>query len=394
MARHGENIHKRKDGRYEGRYIKARNAAGRPVWGYVYATSYAVVKETLLHKKAESSYYALGDGNPTFEQLALMWLASISCGVKKSTHAHYLYTLQHYIFPAFKDIRVKSLTEVLLEQGLLQIFVPSDGSHAPLGISMARECLILVRRICKYACHLRLMRPVEIEVKLPKRSKKEKNFLRNSEQKRLYKFVLQAPTPRKVGMLLAMQMGLRIGEICGLQWADFDFSAATLTIQRTVKRISIGNGRTEVVIQSPKTATSMRVLPLPKELLAILQQLRGHYSNNAWFLSGSLLKPVEPRCYRKSIHGYLRRAKVRQICPHALRHTFATTCLQSGCDIKTLSELMGHANSNVTLQCYVHTTMDRKRQEIDRIFANVFSWQIRNKVSQSSRGSIKVSIQR
>lgn len=385
MARHGENIHKRKDGRYEGRYIKARNAAGHPVWGYVYSTSYTVVKETLLRRKSESTYYALADGDPTFEQLALLWLASISCGVKKSTHAHYLYTMQHYIFPVLKDTHVKSLTEMVLEQGLLQMFNPSDGSHAPLGISMARECLTLVRRICKYACHLRLMRPVEIEVKLPKCSKKEKHFLRSAEQKRLYKFVLRAPTARKVGVLLAMQMGLRIGEICGLQWSDFDLNAATLTIQRTVKRISLGNGRTEVIIQSPKTATSLRVLPIPKDLLVILRQLRGHYSKDTWFLSGSMVKPVEPRCYRKSICSYLRRANVTQICPHALRHTFATTCLQSGCDIKTLSELMGHADSHVTLQCYVHTTMDRKRQEIDRVFTNMFSWRTTDKVSQSSQ---------
>ena len=394
MARHGENIHKRKDGRYEGRYIKARDAAGRAVWGYVYSTSYMAVKEELLRRKAESAYYALADGDPTFEQLALLWLASISCGVKKSTHAHYLYTMQHYIFPALKDVHVKSLTEMILEQGMLQIFNPSDGSHAPLGASMARECLTLVRRICKYACHLRLMRPIEIEVKLPKCSKKEKRFLRSAEQKRLYNFVLRAPTPRKVGMLIAMQMGLHIGEICGLQWGDFDLNTATLTVQRTVKRILMGNGRTEVVIQSPKTATSLRVLPIPKDLLAILRQLRGHYSKDAWFLSGSMVKPVEPRCYRKSIRGYLRRAGVTQICPHALRHTFATTCLQAGCDIKTLSELMGHADSHVTLQCYVHTTMDRKRQAIDRIFTNMLVCQRIDKVSQSSQRRLKQAILR
>lgn len=384
MARHGENIHKRKDGRYEGRYIKARDAAGHPVWGYVYSTSYKTVKETLLRRKAESGYYALADGNPTFEQLALLWLASISCGVKKSTYAHYLYTLQHYIFPTLRDIRVKSLTEAVLEQALLQIFTPTDGRHAALGNSVARECLVLVRRICKYACHLRLMRPVEIEVKLPQRPKKEKRFLREDEQRRLYKFVLHNPTPRKIGVLLAMQLGLRIGEICGLRWGDFDLSAGTVTIQRTVKRITAGDGRTEVVIQTPKTATSMRVLPIPAELLAVLRQLRGNYSDEAWFLSGSKRKPVEPRCYRKSIHGYLRRAKVAQICPHALRHTFATTCLQAGCDIKTLSELMGHANSSVTLQCYVHTTMDRKRWEIDRIFGSAFALRNIDKVSLDS----------
>jgi len=91
-------------------------------------------------------------------------------------------------------------------------------------------------------------------------------------------------------------------------------------------------------------------------------------TGTAWFLSGNEEKPVEPRCYRKSIHGYLKKASVHQAHPHMLRHTFATTCLQAHCDIKTLSELLGHANAAITLKRYVHSDMGRKRKEINRIF--------------------------
>ena len=164
--------------------------------------------------------------------------------------------------------------------------------------------------------------------------------------------------------------GLRIGEICGLKWGDFDLSAGTVTIQRTVTRISCGNGHTKVIVQSPKTQNSHREIPLPKSLLRVLKKLSKDFSSGTWFLSGNEEKPVEPRCYRKSIYGYLKKASVHQAHPHALRHTFATTCLQAHCDIKTLSELLGHADAAVTLKKYVHSDMTRKRKEINRVFEN------------------------
>lgn len=154
----------------------------------------------------------------------------------------------------------------------------------------------------------------------------------------------------EIGLLLGFQLGLRIGEICGLKWGDFDLSAGTVTIQRTVTRISCGNGHTKVVVQSPKTQNSHREIPIPKSLLRVLKKLSEDFSSGTWFLSGNEEKPVEPRCYRKSIYGYLKKASVHQAHPHALRHTFATTCLQAHCDIKTLSELLGHADAAVTLK--------------------------------------------
>ena len=168
-------------------------------------------------------------------------------------------------------------------------------------------------------------------------------------------------------------MGLRRCEACGLQWGDFDLKLGTLKINRTVCRISCENGHTKVVIQTPKTRTSRREIPIPKQLLIMLKKLRGCVSNATWFLSGNESKPTEPRCYRKSIKAYLKQATVRQIRPHALRHTFATTCLQAGCDVKTLSELLGHANANITLQRYVHSDLTRKRREMNRIFSHQVS---------------------
>ena len=123
-----------------------------------------------------------------------------------------------------------------------QIITPIDSAHKPLGNSSARECLSMLRRICRYAAHLRIIRPMELEVALPKAIDKISAPLSPTEQQRLYQYVQENPTTRKIGLLLGLELGLRIGEICGLQWGDFDLKLGTLKISRTVCRISCGNG--------------------------------------------------------------------------------------------------------------------------------------------------------
>lgn len=320
-----------------------------------------------------------------FSALAEQWLASVSYGIKESTLAHYDYTLQRYLLPVFGAWKVHGLDEQRLEQGMLEVISPKSGNHKPLGASSARECLSILRRICKYAAHLRLMRPVEILVKLPQFERVQTKPLSVQEQACLRDFVLEHPTTRKAGLLLQMQLGLRIGEVCGLQWGDFDLSAGVLTIRRTVSRIYCRDGHTKVLIQTPKTRSSGREIPIPQELFTLLQRLHGGASEETWFLSGNAEKPVEPRCYRKSVQLYLRQAAVRKVHPHTLRHTFATTCLQAGCDIKTLSELLGHADPNITLRRYVHSNMNRKRRELERVFAAV--WAVRIPLTVNMAGT-------
>lgn len=368
MAKRGENIHKRKDGRWEGRYIKARPAEGKPVWGYVYGYSYAEVKSALTRKKALSGFYQLSGESMLFSELAELWLTSFAQSVKESTFAHYQYTLHKYLLPVLGGLPVNSLQDATLERLFLKILAPEDGSHKPLGASSAQECLGILRRICKYAAHLHLMPPVEICIRLPRTRKTEPQPLTQEEQNQLRAFLLESPTPRKIGLLLQMELGLRIGEVCGLQWEDFDLDVGILTVRRTVCRICCGNGHTKLLIQEPKTQNSAREIPLPKQLVLLLKRLKKSFTASSWFLSGNETKPVEPRCYRKSSQCYLKQASLRKIYPHTLRHTFATTCLQAGCDIKTLSELLGHASATVTLQRYVHSDLARKRKELQRIY--------------------------
>ena len=368
MARRGENIRKRKDGRWEGRYIKGHKPDRAAIWGYVYGRTYTAVKKELTARKNALQTYTLSANSVTSSELSQNWESSISLGVKASTAAHYHYTLAHYILPVLGKMRLQTLNEMILERGLLQIITPQDGCHKPLAHSMAQECLVLVRRICRYAAHLHLMPPVQIEITLPKSTAKSSTVLNKHEQEQIGRYVASAPTLRKAGLLLMMQMGLRIGEVCGLQWNDFDLTTGVLSVKRTVKRIYIAGGRTKVVVQTPKTHSSIRQIPIPKGILQILNRLYNSHAPQEWFLSGNANKPVEPRCYRKSLRSYLHRAGVPTVNPHALRHTFATTCLQAGCNVKTLSELLGHAGSDITMKRYVHTCWDWKLAEMERIF--------------------------
>ena len=373
MARHGENIRKRKDGRWEGRYIKGRTPDGKAKLGYVYGKTYGQVRQTLIQCRAQCGERILSAENPTFGQLAQDWLNSLGSSVKGSTAAHYEYTLRRYLLPQLQGLRLRSLDERVLEAALLRMFSGENGLHRPLGTSLARECLILVRRICKYGSHLRLMRPMDIQVNLPRSSRPPVQPLSTAQAQAVDRYVRQAPTARKVGLLLCLQLGLRIGEVCGLQWGDFDPENKTLTIQRTVQRIVLPGGGTRLAIQTPKTQNSLRLLPLPARLCSLLQTVRKALPDTAWVLTGSTRKPAEPRNFRRSIRVYLLRAQVPPVHPHALRHTFATLCLQAGCDIKTLSELLGHSNAAVTLQRYVHTSLNQKRLEMRRIFSACFA---------------------
>ena len=215
MARRGENIRKRSDGRWEGRYIKGRSADGKPCWGYVYGATYTEVRGISARKKAEYGIYNLNSTDITFSEISEQWLYSVRQGVKESTFSHYQYTLQHYLQPVFGDFKVSALNEKILEQGLLAVITPANGKQKPLGATMAQECLSMLRRICKYAAHLRLIRPMELEVALPKAIDQISAPLSPAEQQRLYQYVQENPTPRKIGLLLGVELGLRIGELCG-----------------------------------------------------------------------------------------------------------------------------------------------------------------------------------
>ena len=216
----------------------------------------------------------------------------------------------------------------------------------------------MLRRICKYAAHLRLIRPMELEVALPKAIDKISAPLSPAEQQRLHQYVQANPTPRKIGLLLGLELGLRIGEICGLQWSDFDGDTGTLKVCRTLHSQRKG----EYTVGETKTNQGMRTIILPHSVTEILRRRKAG-AIGQWIFPDPVKPedPVDPNAAYRHMKMLLQRAGLPSIRFHDLRHTFATHALTSGVDAKTLSGILGHTNASFTLDTYTHVTSDMQK---------------------------------
>ncbi|MCD8078080.1 MAG: site-specific integrase, partial [Lachnospiraceae bacterium] len=198
------------------------------------------------------------------------------------------------------------------------------------------------------------------------------------EQDLIEKKAMEEDTPFCLGVLLSLYGGIRIGEACGLQWGDFDCKNGTFTIRRTVYRIASadeGTGaKTKVVIGTPKTECSIRTIPLPEPVFQYFMQRRRPAC--CYVMTGTV-KYMEPRGCLDRYKRFLRRANVADHTFHTLRHTFATRCVEYNVDIKSLSEIMGHSNVKITLQRYVHPSMDVKKAQINKLPCFSLGGQIR-----------------
>lgn len=172
---------------------------------------------------------------------------------------------------------------------------------------------------------------------------------------------------RNIGLLLSLYTGLRIGEVCALKWEDIDFKKRILSVNKTIQRIYIKDGKhnqSKVIITLPKTQAANRKIPINTKFLEILKKIKINSSDYVVTGNSSYL---EPRAYRKYFLKVLKKARVKKFKFHSFRHTFATNCISLGIDYKTVSELLGHTTVNITLNLYVHPRLSQKRKCIDMI---------------------------
>ncbi|MCI5783638.1 MAG: site-specific integrase, partial [Bacteroidales bacterium] len=189
-------------------------------------------------------------------------------------------------------------------------------------------------------------------------------------------FIKQNFTFRNLGIYISLTTGLRIGEICGLKWSDIDTDKGTITVNRTIERIYIvgdEHKHTELVINTPKTKNSCREIPMSKELLAMAKPLKKVVNTDFYVLTNEE-KPTEPRTYRNYYHRLMKRLDIPRLKYHGLRHSFATRCIESNCDYKTVSVLLGHANITTTLNLYVHPNMEQKKRCISKMLRSIKKW--------------------
>ena len=367
LAKRGENIYKRKDGRWEGRYIIGHKPNGQTRYASVYSKSYREVKEILARKKGER-FRTLPSCSLTVKVVMEMWLSLRSTDVKESTYQRYLLLLEKHILPRLGSLRISALTAQILSDFVSQLMKNgrTDG-RGGLSEKTVNDIMCVLRSALRLAGRKYAVGDGSLfDVKAPTPRVKPVDTLGEQECETLTGRILDAPDLSGAAYLLGLNFGLRIGEVCGLKWEDIDFSKRELAVNRTVLRIKNGM-RTQVVVQTPKTESSVRVIPLTAEMLLMLARLKNTKHSDAYILTGSRTKPLEPRALQYRFRVFLKKHGMKQHHFHTLRHTFATRSIERGFDPKTLSELLGHSNVKTTLQLYVHPTMQHKRQIVEAV---------------------------
>ncbi len=352
MARRGENIYKRKDGRWEGRYRCGFDAKGKTKYCSVYARTYNEVKEKLSEIKVEPASF-VSSGKLTIKELFTEWFSAVKLKVKDSTYVNYRMKAEKHILPEFSRLTYFELSAKLVHE-----FIEKKLKYG-LSPKYVSDIVVVFKSMTKYASLEHGYNNPLVNVILPKSPKKELNLLSETEQIKLKKYISENTDTTKIGIMLSYYAGLRIGEVCGLKWSDIDFEKSTLAVNRTVQRIMKKNGSksTKLIVSSPKSMTSKRTIPLPEFLCEILKKQKS--DNNAYILSGSE-KITEPRTMQYRFKSILKKANLPSVNYHSLRHMFATNCVKLGFDVKTLSEILGHSNVETTLNRYVHSSMERK----------------------------------
>lgn len=354
MPRKGENIRKRKDGRWEGRYVIKVNNISKT--RSVYAATYAEVKKKLAKAKTENTVHvSTFEVQITLNEAAEKWLKEVHETKKASTYAKYKSIYNKYIQEKLGTELFEKIDCEMID-GIYQS-VTSESSKKSI------QCVL--KQIFSYAQSQYKISTVQMQkLKCQKEILPVKVF-NTSEQARLIQYLYQDMDIHKCGILLCLHTGLRLGEICSLKWEDIDFTTKSLHINRTVQRLPSEKEeeKTMLVENKPKTLCSKREIPISDQIYELLQKFKT--SETIYFLNKD--RPFDPRTYQYKFKHYLCMAGVENHSFHTLRHTFATNCISSGADVKSVSEILGHSDVRITLNRYVHPSMDVKRNQLNQL---------------------------
>ena len=286
--------------------------------------------------------------------------------VKSSTIAVYTLHLENHLLPKFGN--KKTLQEQEVQDFVLECL------RKGLSQKSVKDMLIVLKMVVRFGAKHGWLQYQDWSIKYPTEQKgKELEVLTISNQKKLMQYVTDNFTFRNLGIYICLSTGMRIGEVCALKWSDIDLGTETIHVNRTIERIYIIEGderRTELVIGTPKTKNSIREIPISKELMKLIRPLK-KLVNDEYFVITNEAKPTEPRTYRNYYKQLLKQLGIPDLKFHGLRHSFATRCIESQCDYKTVSVILGHANISTTLNLYVHPNMDQKKKCINKMFKSL-----------------------
>ncbi len=371
MARRGENIYKRKDGRWEGRYQVYCSEMQKMKYKSVYAHSYKECKEKLkaVSKKPEPISTLK---NISIEEIFQLWLEYINGNVKKSTYYIYFNIVNKHILPYMKNKKISEINNIYIENfkkyKLKKGRLDKKGGLSPKTVC---DILAVLKAVIKYSSNnLGISFNVNLDlISTSVKNKKQKEVISLNEQEILENYLDNNVDNYSCAIKLSLYTGLRLGEVCGLQKKDFDFLNNTFTVCKTVQRIKqIGNGnKTCLTTVNPKTVNSERTLPIPEKIIPLIKELLKCKKEEDFIFSNKNNKPLDPRTLQYYFVKVIKNCNLKNYSFHTLRHTFATRFVERGFDIKTLSEILGHSNVNITLSTYVHSSFEMKRKYMNEL---------------------------
>ncbi len=319
-------------------------------------------KSNILHEEKNSKY--------SFEDVLTIWMKINRIRLKKSTLAKYQNIIDKHLKKDLGSTPIYNLNSEIINEYLTQKKENGrlDGKGG-LSSSYVKSMMLIINSCIQFASAEGFCKPLKSPIYKPLNEKKELRILNYEEQQKLECFLLTDVTPTKIGVLLSLYSGLRIGEICALKWTDIDISNAVIYVKNTVSRIhndpeNSSNG-SRLIIDSPKTPSSFRMIPISSKIIPILEKAKKNA--NYEYVVASSNSFVSPRTYEYRFHKILEDSNISHINYHAIRHTFATRCVEQGVDIKSLSEILGHSSVSITMNTYVHSSIELKRTQIEKI---------------------------
>lgn len=357
MSKRGENIYKRNDGRYEARYVKERDGNNKILkYGYVYAKTYKDAK--LKKEKAIENIKDIGklleiSKKQIFSIEIKKWF-NAKIDIKESTYYNYYSIIYSRLIPFFSDIEVDNIDSSLILEFSKKL------QDAGISNKRIKDILLVLKQF---------LNSLDINIKFlyPKQYRNKVVSLSDNDINKIIKHTLNSTDIKEFSILLVLYTGLRIGEICALQWKDIHLDKGLLEVSKTVVRVKSENetvNKTKILIDSPKTDTSIRTIPIHKQLVPLLKEFKK--SPECFVLTGTT-ECLPTNIYYNFYKKFIKRINIEECNFHILRHTFATKALLNGIDIKTLSEILGHSSVKITLDRYVHITNDDKIYQINKL---------------------------
>ncbi len=379
MPRRGENIYKRKDGRWEGRYIKG-HIDGKTQYGYIYSKTYRDVKNKLMdiektlkiQSKENFQIKSISD-KKILKSVSIEWLESLKPSLKESSIIKYRNILMTYILPHFEEKTIDSISRDDIIKFSNELLLSGGRKGTGLAPKTVISIMFVIKSIFKYASIIGDYDITHISEVTVKQSQKQMRILSMMEQKNLSDYLLSNLSLINLGIIVFLYTGIRIGEICALKWADISFDEQYIFVHQTMQRIQIyeeKEQKTKILISTPKSNCSIRKIPIPNVIFEFIVSAK--CKSNTYFLTGYKDVYVEPRTMQNHFKTVIKNSGIEKANFHSLRHTFSTRCIELGFDVKSLSEILGHTSVNITMDRYVHPSMELKQKNMN-MFSELFS---------------------